>query len=110
MAELSQSEAKLYKKKRISHFLKEWQLYILILLPIVYLIIFKYIPMIGNVIAFRRFVPGGSIFGEEWVGFYYFEMFLSDPTFYKVFTNTLILAFLLLVVTFPAPIIFALLL
>jgi len=110
MAELSQSEAKLYKKKRFSHFLKEWQLYILILLPIVYLIIFKYIPMIGNVIAFRRFVPGGSIFGEEWVGFYYFEMFLSDPTFYKVFTNTLILAFLLLVVTFPAPIIFALLL
>ena len=82
----------------------------IISLPIVYLIIFKYIPMIGNVIAFRRFVPGGSIFGEEWVGFYYFEMFLSDPTFYKVFTNTLILAFLLLVVTFPAPIIFALLL
>lgn len=111
MAELSHSETKqLYRKKRFSHYLKEWQLYILILLPIVYLIIFKYIPMIGNVIAFRRFVPGGSIFGEEWVGFYYFEMFLSDPTFYKVFTNTLILAFLLLVVTFPAPIIFALLL
>src|SRR5690606_21726829 len=98
------------KKKRFSHFLKEWQLYILILLPIVYLIIFKYIPMFGNVIAFRRFIPGGSIFGEEWVGFYYFEMFLSDPTFYKVFTNTLVLAFLLLVITFPAPIIFALLL
>ncbi|GAA0286064.1 putative aldouronate transport system permease protein [Gracilibacillus halotolerans] len=112
MAELSHSDTRptLRKKNKFSHFLKEWQLYILILLPVIYLIIFKYIPMIGNIIAFRRFVPGGSIFGEEWVGFYYFEMFLSDPTFYKVFTNTLILAFLLLVVTFPAPIIFALLL
>ncbi len=48
--------------------------------------------------------------GEEWVGFHYFKMFLSDPTFYNVFANTLILALLLLIITFPAPIIFALLL
>ena len=112
MSEISHSESKplLRKKKRFTLFLKDWQLYSLVLLPVIYLIIFKYIPMFGNVIAFRRFIPGGSIFGEEWVGFYYFEMFLSDPTFYKVFTNTLVLAFLLLVITFPAPIIFALLL
>lgn len=112
MSEISHSESKplLRKKKRFTPFLKDWQLYSLVLLPVIYLIIFKYIPMFGNIIAFRRFIPGGSIFGEEWVGFYYFEMFLSDPTFYKVFTNTLVLAFLLLVITFPAPIIFALLL
>ena len=112
MSEISHSESKpiIRKKKRFTPIIKDWQLYSLILLPVIYLIIFKYIPMFGNVIAFRRFIPGGSIFGEEWVGFYYFEMFLSDPTFYKVFTNTLVLAFLLLVITFPAPIIFALLL
>ncbi|WP_277678361.1 ABC transporter permease [Gracilibacillus dipsosauri] len=90
--------------------LKDWQLYSLIIIPIVYLIIFKYVPMFGNIIAFRRFIPGGNIIGEEWVGFHYFKMFLSDPTFYNVFANTLILALLLLIITFPAPIIFALLL
>ncbi|UOQ85107.1 ABC transporter permease [Gracilibacillus salinarum] len=89
---------------------KDWQLYSLILLPVIYLIIFKYGPMFGNIIAFRRFMPGGSIIGEEWVGLQYFKMFLNDPTFYNVFANTFILAFLLLVITFPAPIIFALLL
>lgn len=39
-------------------FRKDWQLYSLLILPIIYLLIFKYGPMIGNVIAFRRFVPG----------------------------------------------------
>lgn len=89
---------------------KDWQLYSLLLLPVIYLVIFKYGPMFGNIIAFRRFIPGGSIVGEEWVGLYYFKMFLADPTFYHVLQNTLILAFLLLIITFPAPIIFALLL
>lgn len=89
---------------------KDWQLYSLLILPIIYLIIFKYGPMLGNVIAFRRFVPGGSIFGETWVGFRYFKMFIQDPTFWKVFGNTLMLGGLALLFTFPVPIIFALLL
>ncbi|MGG4129389.1 ABC transporter permease subunit [Paenibacillus illinoisensis] len=89
---------------------KDWQLYSLLILPVIYLIIFKYGPMIGNVIAFRRFVPGGSIFGETWVGLRYFQMFVQDPTFWKVFGNTLILGGLALLFTFPVPIIFALLL
>lgn len=89
---------------------KDWQLYSLLVLPLLFFIIFRYGPMFGNIIAFRRFIPGGSIIGEEWVGLYYFRMFLSDPTFLMVFQNTLILAFLLLVLTFPIPIIFALLL
>lgn len=89
---------------------KDWQLYSLLILPVIYLIIFKYGPMIGNVIAFRRFVPGGSIFGETWVGLRYFQMFVQDPTFWKVFGNTLMLGGLALLFTFPVPIIFALLL
>lgn len=66
--------------------------------------------MLGNVIAFRRFMPGGSIFGEEWVGLHYFKIFIQDPTFWKVFTNTLTLGGLTLLFCFPMPIIFALLL
>jgi putative aldouronate transport system permease protein len=89
---------------------KDWQLYSLLVLPIFYLIIFKYGPMAGNIIAFRKFVPGGSVFGEEWVGMHYINMIINDPTFLKVFKNTIILSGLTLLITFPAPIIFALLL
>ncbi|WP_404456466.1 ABC transporter permease subunit [Virgibacillus necropolis] len=91
-------------------FKRDWQLYSLLLLPIIYMVIFKYGPMFGNIIAFRRFMPGGSILGEKWVGLYYFKMILSDPTFFNVLTNTLVLAALSLIICFPAPIIFALLL
>ena len=48
-------------------------------LPLIFLLIFRYLPMVGNVIAFRRFRPGGSIFGEEWVGLRYVRMFIERP-------------------------------
>jgi putative aldouronate transport system permease protein len=89
---------------------KDWQLYSLALLPLLFFLIFRYLPMVGNVIAFRRFRPGGSIFGEYWVGLRYVKLFLSDSTFWDVFTNTLILGGLTLLVCFPAPIVLALLL
>lgn len=97
-------------KRTLRFIKKDWQLYSLLVLPILYLIIFKYGPMAGNIIAFRKFVPGGSIFGDEWVGLHYINMFINDPTFLKVFKNTLVLSGLTLLITFPAPIIFALLL
>lgn len=89
---------------------RDWQLYSLALLPLLFFVVFRYLPMAGNVIAFRRFRPGGSIFGETWVGLRYVKMFLSDPTFWDVFTNTLILGGLTLLVCFPLPIVLALLL
>jgi putative aldouronate transport system permease protein len=88
---------------------RDWRLYSLLVLPIVFLLIFRYVPMAGNVIAFRRFRPGGSMFGDEWVGFRYFELFINDPTFWRAFWNTLILGGLALVIVFPLPIILALL-
>lgn len=89
---------------------RDWQLYALVLLPLLFFAIFRYLPMLGNIIAFRRFQPGGSIFGEEWVGLRYVEMFLSDPTFWAVFGNTLAIGALTLLFCFPLPIILALLL
>jgi putative aldouronate transport system permease protein len=91
-------------------FRRDWQLYSLALVPLIFFAIFKYGPMIGNVIAFRRFRPGGSMFGDEWVGVRYIEMFINDPTFWHVFSNTAILGGLTLVVCFPLPIVLALLL
>jgi putative aldouronate transport system permease protein len=85
-------------------------LYTLLGLPILYFVVFRYLPMVGNVIAFRKFQPGASIFGEYWVGFLYFDTFIHDPTFWNVFKNTIVLGTLTLIVSFPMPIIFALLL
>jgi putative aldouronate transport system permease protein len=89
---------------------RDWQLYSLAVLPLVFFLLFRYLPMIGNVIAFRRFEPGGSILGESWVGLRYVRMFLGDPTFWQVFRNTLWLGGLTLVFCFPIPIVLALLL
>ncbi|MGW2613278.1 ABC transporter permease [Streptomyces sp. NPDC001500] len=89
---------------------RDWQLYSLAVLPLLFFLVFRYLPMIGNVIAFRRFEPGGSILGERWVGLRYVRMFLTDPTFWQVFRNTLWLGGLTLVFCFPLPIVLALLL
>ncbi len=89
---------------------KDWRLYSFIVLPMVFFVVFRYLPMAGNVIAFRRFRPGGSMFGEMWVGLRYFEMFIYDPTFWNVFKNTILLGALSLVIIFPLPIILALML
>ncbi|NDK30995.1 sugar ABC transporter permease [Nesterenkonia sp. Hz 6-5] len=92
-----------------SHHLKrDWRLYSLLIAPLIFLLIFRYLPMAGNVIAFRRFRPGSNIFGDEWVGFHYIEMFIYDPKFWDVFGNTVILGALTLAVCFPLPIVLAL--
>ena len=89
---------------------KDWRLYTFLVLPLLFLLVFRYVPMLGNVIAFRRFRPGGNPFGDEWVGFYYFEMFIQNQQFWQVFWNTVILGLLTLAICFPLPIVFALLL
>ena len=89
---------------------RDWQLYSLAVLPLLFFAVFRYLPMAGNVIAFRRYHPGGSIFGDRWVGLHYVRLFLEDSTFWHVFTNTLVLGGLTLLFTFPLPIVLALLL
>lgn len=89
---------------------RDWQLYSLALAPLLFFVVFRYLPMAGNVIAFRRFQPGGSIFGETWVGLRYVRLFISDPTFWQVFGNTLQIGALTLLFCFPLPIVLALLL
>ncbi|MDD3959915.1 MAG: ABC transporter permease subunit [Oscillospiraceae bacterium] len=102
------------------------QLYFMLLVPIVYYVIFRYMPMAGNIIAFRKFSAGGSIFGDQWKGLYYFETFIFGPSgwkgfekfitylgisgFWRAFRNTLTLNFSYLVIRFPLTLIFALLL
>lgn len=93
-----------------AHFQRYWQLYAMMVLPVAYFIIFKYVPMAGNVLAFRRYRPGLGPYGTDWVGFRYFEKFMGDRAFWQAFTNTLTLSLLNLAVNFPIPIIFAVML
>lgn len=92
------------------YFVRYWQLYAMMLLPLIYFILFKYVPMFGNVLAFRRYRPGMGPFGTEWVGLQYFRRFWSDPAFWRAFRNTLVLSLMNILVNFPIPIIFAVLL
>jgi putative aldouronate transport system permease protein len=81
------------------------------LLPgIVYFVIYKYGPMWGISLAFKNYRPFLGFFGSAWVGFENFERFFTDRAFMQLFSNTLILSLLNLVINFPVPIIFALLL
>jgi putative aldouronate transport system permease protein len=99
------------KKESFSrHMKKYWQLYLLMVVPILYYIIFRYIPMAGNIIAFRRYRAGSSILGDEWSGLKYFNQFTKDSNFWRAFKNTLLLNFKYLIISFPLTIIFALLL
>jgi ABC-type polysaccharide transport system permease subunit len=85
-----------------------WQIYLLLILPLAYLIIFQYGPMGGLVIAFKRYNFSLGIFGSPWVGLDNFRRFVQSYNFIKVLRNTLVLSFYSLIVSFPIPIIFAL--
>lgn len=85
-------------------------LYLMFVPVLVIYILFMYIPMYGVIIAFKDFNPGLGILGSEWVGFQHFENFFSSYYFGHILRNTLIISGLSLLVNFPAPIIFALLL
>lgn len=109
MAKKSKQKNGFEQEPLLLHVKKNWKIYSFLILPIAYYVIFKYIPMLGNIIAFRRYKGGPNIFGERWVGFRYFNQFLSDPNFWNAFKNTLRLSIGYLCVRFPATLIFALL-
>ena len=92
------------------HLKKYWQLYVMMAIPVAYYIVFRYVPMAGNIIAFRRYRAGSSIFGDEWSGLKYFNQFIKDQNFWRAFRNTLLLNFKYLLISFPLTIVFALLL
>ena len=89
---------------------RDWQLYLMLLLPVIYYFLMKYMPMYGTLIAFKKFSARKGIWNSPWVGFVNFEKILSDPYFYKLIRNTLLINVYSLVFAFPASILFALLL
>ncbi|NHN32885.1 ABC transporter permease [Paenibacillus agricola] len=84
--------------------------YLLAIPGFIYFLIFKLAPMWGLLIAFKEFSPFAGFWASEWVGFKYFAEFFSNPYFYLMFRNTIVISMMNLIFFFPAPIILALLL
>jgi multiple sugar transport system permease protein/putative aldouronate transport system permease protein len=83
-------------------------LYLLSLIPVVYVIIFNYVPMYGVLMAFQRFQPRFGVWGSPWVGFQNFQRLISTPNFLIILRNTLVLSMYGLIAGFPFPLILAL--
>lgn len=97
--------------KNLNYVKRNYQLYLFFTLPpLLLLIIFKYIPIGGILIAFEDYNPIAGILGSDWVGFKHFQRFLSSPDFMNLLINTLKLSVYGLLWGFPIPIILALLL
>lgn len=96
-------------RRRLSarRILQNWQLYLLLVLPLAYIVIFKYIPIYGAQIAFRDYSPIQGFWGSPWVGTEHFERFFSSPVFSRILINTLLLSLYNLAAGFPFPIILA---
>lgn len=85
-----------------------WQLYLFLLIPVAWVLIFCYYPMMGVQIAFRNFLPRKGIWGSEWVGLKHFKTFFSSYFFGRTVGNTLRVSLYSLGVSFPLAIIFSL--
>lgn len=89
---------------------RDWQLYVLLFLPIVFILVFKYAAYGGLTIAFKDYKVAKGFSGSEWVGFDVFKNIFKHRDFSVAVRNTLLLNILDLIFSFPMPIILALLL
>lgn len=102
-------ETRASRRTQIARNLKHsWQLYVLLALPLIYLIVFKYVPMYGLQIAFRNFNVVGGISGGPWVGLAHFNKFVNAYNFWPIMRNTIVLNLYQLAAGFPLPIVLAL--
>ncbi|MBD2871772.1 ABC transporter permease [Paenibacillus arenilitoris] len=88
---------------------KRYDLYLMLLLPIAWYLIFHYGPLYGLQIAFKNFNPAKGILGSEWEGFGHFERFFDSYYFWRLLWNTLSINLFSLLIAFPIPIMLALL-
>jgi hypothetical protein len=82
-------------------------LYFLLLIPVVYVLIFNYVPIYGVLMAFKRFAPRLGVWRSPWVGLYNFERLIKSPNFLLILRNTLVLSVYSLIAGFPFPLILA---
>ncbi|MEG2546632.1 MAG: ABC transporter permease subunit, partial [Niameybacter sp.] len=92
-------------RKRI---MRHWQLYVILLIPVLLVAVFSYGPMYGLQIAFKDYIPSYGIDGSKWVGFKHFINFVNSHQFSRLIGNTITISLYSLIAGFPIPIILAL--
>lgn len=103
---------KSYWKRTFHDIVKDWRLYVMLLPMMLFLLLWKYLPMASTVMAFKNFQSdksfGGGAYTSLWLGFDPFKQLFALDDFWSAFRNTFILSFYGLVFGFPFPIILAL--
>lgn len=105
-----QANVKSSRSKLIDRIVQHRWLYLLALPGFIYLIVFKYFPMWGLLIAFKEYNPYAGFWGSDWIGFKYFAELFASKNFYIMLRNTLAINIFGLVFMFPLPILLALML
>lgn len=98
------------KKQKVHWFRRDWRLYVMLILPLAFYLIFCYKPMYGVIIAFQKYNIRKGIWGSKFIGWENFEFMLNLRDFPIALRNTLWLNFMQLILGFPIPIILAIML
>lgn len=101
----SESKPKLFAKLS-----RQWDVQLMVVPALLFIVVFSYIPMYGVLMAFQDYNIFQGFLKSPWVGFKHFEMFFQAPEFWSIIRNTLVISLLKLAVGFPAPILLALML
>lgn len=89
---------------------RDWQLLLLAAVPVLYFVIFHYVPMYGVQIAFKDFKAADGIWKSAWCGFKHFKRFFASSQFGPLIKNTLGLSLLQILLGFPVPVLLAIML
>ncbi|MFC4597505.1 ABC transporter permease [Cohnella hongkongensis] len=95
-------------RRLLKQMAKRYDLYLMLLLPVAWYLIFHYGPLYGLQIAFKNFNPGKGILGSSWIGFDHFERFFDSYYFGRLLWNTLTINLFSMLIAFPIPILLAL--
>jgi putative aldouronate transport system permease protein len=98
------------KNNPILNFNKEWQLHLMLLVPVILLVIYAYLPMFGIVISFMNYKPLSGFFRSTWVGFKNYTTLFSLPEFNIIIRNTIVISLAKIITGIVVPVVFALLL
>lgn len=99
-----------YRRNLRNRIKRHWILYLLLIVPLTWVIVFHYIPMYGVIMAFQNFSIKKGYFGSQWVGTKHFERFITSPNFTMLLKNTLAISLYSMVANFCCQVVFALML
>lgn len=101
--------ARSLKSRARKSLLRDWRLYVMLLPAVIWLVVFCYVPMYGILMAFKEYSFKKGIVGSSWAGFKYFKMWFASNAFRNTVGNTIRISLKCLLIGFPFPILFALL-